>query len=108
MPLNPVQTQFVGTSRQMIERLIRFRSELDAYVLQYANQQTPVPVDGTVLDDNPSGTGPRADAPQLTGTNLANLNTFCTNMRGQLSAANLDVLVRLSVRSVEAILRTPG
>jgi hypothetical protein len=106
MPLNPVQVQYVNAVvRPMIERLILFRSELDAFVLDYDNQQTPLPTTAAVLDDNAAGTAPRTDAPTLTGAQVAQLRTFCAGMRDQISATALNTLVQTAVRSVEAILR---
>lgn len=42
MPLNPVQVKFVNEAvRPMVERVIFFRSQLDAFVQDFDNQQTP-------------------------------------------------------------------
>src|SRR5687768_392321 len=68
-----------------IERVILFRSQLDAFVLDFDNQQTPVPTNATVMDDNSSGTAPRTDAPQLTGAQITSLRNFCAGMRDQIS-----------------------
>lgn len=89
----------------MIEKLIRFRSELDAFVVDYANQQTPLPTTAVSLDDNTDGTAPRTDAPTIQGSHVASLNTFCTNMRDTISGPALNTLVQLAVRPVESILR---
>jgi hypothetical protein len=106
MALTPVQVNFVNQAvRPTIEQLILFRSRLDAFILDFDNQQVPLPTNATVLDDNDTGTAPRADAPQLTGAQVSALRTFCFNMKGQLSDANLATLVSVSVRSVETILR---
>jgi hypothetical protein len=106
MALNPNQVRFVNeVARPMIEKLIRFRSELDAFVMDYANQQTPLPTNAVSLDDNADGTAPRMDAPTLQGSHVASLNTFCTNMRDTISGATLNTLIQLSVRPVETILR---
>lgn len=106
MALNPQQVKFTNeVVRPMIEKLIRFRSELDAFVVDYANQQTPLPTTAVNLDDNESGTAPRADAPTILGSQVVSLNTFCTNMRDQISGTALNTLVQLSVRPVENILR---
>jgi hypothetical protein len=106
MALTPVQVGFVTEAvRPTVEMLILFRSRLDAFILDFDNQQTPLPTNATVLDDNVSGTAPRTDAPQLTGAQVTALRTFCGNMKGQLSDANLATLVSVSVRSVETILR---
>lgn len=106
MPLDTVQVKFVNeTVRPTIERLILFRSQLDAFVLDFDNQQTPLPTDTTVLDDAIGGGSPRADAPQLQGQDVAALRNFCAGMRDQISAGALNSLVAKSVRSVEAIIR---
>jgi hypothetical protein len=106
MALNQVQVKFVNEAiRPMIEKLIRFRSELDALVVDFDNQQTPLPTDGTVLTDNTDGSAPRADAPQITGAQATALRTFCAGMRDQINASAHNILVQLSVRSVEQILR---
>jgi DNA gyrase/topoisomerase IV subunit B len=106
MALNQVQVKFVGeVIRPMIEELILFKSKLDAFVLDFDNQQTPLPTNATVLDDNDAGTSPRTDAPQLTGTQSANLRTFCANMSSQITPTQLAALVNASARPVEHILR---
>lgn len=107
MALNPVQVKFINEAvRPTIEKLILFRSQLDAFVLDFDNQQTALPTNGTVLDDNQDGTAPRTDAPQLTGAQVSQLRTFCANMRDQISGTALNTLVALSVRPVETILRS--
>lgn len=106
MALNQNQVKFTNeVIRPMIEKLIRFRSELDAFVIDYANQQTPLPTNAVSLDDNSDGSAPRTDAPTIQGTHAASLNTFCTNMRDTISGAALNTLVQLSVRPVEQIIR---
>lgn len=106
MALNPVQVKFVNeVVRPMVEKLIRFRSELDAFTLDFANQLTPLPTTAAALDDNSTGTAPRTDAPNITGAQVVSLNTFCTNMRDQISGASLNTLVSVAVRPVEQILR---
>jgi hypothetical protein len=107
MALNPVQVVFVNeVVRPHIERLIRFASELDAFIADYANQQTPLPTDGTVLTDGEGGVAARTNAPQLTGATVASLNTFTVNMRANINAAAYNALVAAAVRPVEAILRS--
>lgn len=109
MALNTVQVKFVNeAARPMIERLILFRSQLDAFVIDFDNQQTPLPTDATVLTDNEAGTAARTDAPQLTGAQMNQLRLFCANMRDQISGTALNTLVGLSVRSIETILRSGG
>lgn len=106
MALTQPQVKFVNdVVRPHIERLIRFTSELDAFTLDYANQQTPLPTDSTVLTDSADGSAARADAPQLTGAMVASLATFTANMRANINAASLNALVAAAVRPVEAILR---
>jgi len=106
MPLNPVQVAFVQDAvRPMIEGIILFRSKLDAFVLDFDNQQTPLPTTAVALDDNPAGMAPRSDAPTITGQQVSNLRTFCANMRDQVTTTNLNALITLSVQTLEAILR---
>jgi hypothetical protein len=109
MALNPVQVKFVNeVVRPMVERLILFRSELDAFVLDFDNQQTALPTTAVALDDNAAGTAPRTDAPAITGAQATSLRTFCVSMRDQITPASLNTLVNVSARSVEQILRTGG
>ena len=106
MALTQPQAKFVNEAvRPMIEKLILFRSQLDAFVLDFDNQQAPLPTNATVLDDNADGSAPRADAPQLTGAQVSQLRTFAANMRDQISGTALNTLVSVAVRPVEAILR---
>lgn len=107
MPLNQVQVAFVrDVIRPMVEKLIRFRSELDAFVLDFDNQQTALPTNATVLEDNADGLTPRADAPNITGAQATSLRNFCLGMRDQITPANLNTLINVSARSVETILRS--
>ena len=107
MALNPVQVAFVReVVRPLVERIILHCNQLDAFIADYDNQQTPIPNSGsTPLDDNNDGTAPRIDAPQLTGDQIGALRTFVGNMRAAVSAGSYNALVSVSVRSVEAILR---
>lgn len=106
MPLNPVQVKFVNeVVRPMTERIILFRSQLDAFVLDFDNQQTPLPTSATALDDNADGTAPRADAPQLTGAQCTQLRNFAIGMRDQISGTALNTLIQVAVRDIENILR---
>jgi hypothetical protein len=105
--LNPVQRAFVNeTVRPMIERLIQFRYELDAFVLDYDNQQAPIPTLADVLNDNADGTAPRTDAPELQGSQLLQLRNFAANMRDQISGAALNALVSLAVRDVLTVMKS--
>jgi hypothetical protein len=104
MPLNQVQVDFVQEAvRPTIEEIILFRSKLDAFVLDYDNQQSPLPTTAAILDDN--GASPRTDAPTLTGANVQSLRTFCANMRDQITPTSLNTLVALSAQPLEHILR---
>lgn len=103
--LDDVQKKFVNEAcRPLIEDLIKFHSRLNSFVLDYDNQQTPITVDTEVLNDG-TGDNPRTDAPNLTGQRLSQLRTFSANMRDQISAATLDILIELAVRDVNTILR---
>jgi hypothetical protein len=106
MALNQNQVRFVNdVVRPMVEQLILLRSKLDAFVLDFDNQQTPLPTNSVVLDDNETGTAPRTDAPTITGAQCTQLRTFCVGMRDQITGTSLNTLTQLSVRSVEQILR---
>jgi|GEM_PF-5946634 len=107
--LNNVQRTYVNeVARPMIERLIKFRYELDAFVLDTDNMQNPIANIADVLNDAEGGTSPRADAPTLQGNQITQLRNFAANMRDQINAATLNTLVSLSVRSVQDILRNNG
>jgi hypothetical protein len=104
--LNEVQRAFVNeAARPMIEKLIRFRYELDAFVLDADNQQAAISTAADVLNDNLDGSAPRADAPQLQGAHLLQLRNFAAAMRDQINGTALNALVALSVRSVNTIMR---
>lgn len=106
MALTPVQVTFVNdVVRPMVEKLILFRSQLDAFVLDFDNQQSPIPTNASVLDDNNTGTAPRTDAPNITGAQANSLRGFCANMRDQISGVALNTLISVAVRDIEAILR---
>jgi hypothetical protein len=107
MPLNPVQVKYVNeVIRPMVENLIRFRSELDAFVLDFDNQQDPLPTDAVPLDDNADGSAPRTDAPEITGAQCTQLRNFALGMRDQITPATLNTLINVSVRPLEQILRS--
>jgi len=106
MPLSTVQVKFVNeAARPTIEQLIAMRYTLDAFVLDFDNQQDPIPTDATVLDDDSSGTSPRTGAPELTGANVQSLRNFAANMRDQINGPALNALVALAVRPVSTIIR---
>lgn len=105
--LNEVQVKFVNeTVRPMIEDLIAMRYRLEAFVLDFDNQQTPIVSDAQVLNDGAGGVTNRSDAPTLTGTNITQLRTFANNMLGQLSGASLNALIALAVRDVNTIVKS--
>lgn len=105
--LNEVQRAYINeTVRPMIERIILFRDELDAFVLEADNQQTPIPNVADTLNDGTGGITPRTDAPTLQGTHVTQLRNFAAGMRDQISGAALNALVALSVRDVRTITRT--
>lgn len=104
--LNEVQRTFVNdVARPMIEKLIKFRYQLDAFVLDTDNQQTAIPNQAEVLNDGVNGVEPRSDAPQLLGTQITQLRNFAANMRDQINGASLNVLVQVAVRDVQTIIR---
>lgn len=101
--LNQVQRNFVReVARPMIERLIIALDDLDSYIVSANNQQTPIVNSADILGDE-DGVSPRVNAPTLTGTNIAQLLTFVTNMRAQVTTAQLNALVALAVRDVRAL-----
>jgi len=104
--LNEVQRLFINeTVRPAIEKIINFRYQLVQLVDEMSNQQTPIANTTDVLGDGPGGTVPRSDAPALTGQNVAQLLTFATGMRDQVSTAALNQLIQLAVRSVNQIVQ---
>ena len=106
MPLNEVQVKFVNEAiRPVVETLIKVESQLSSFVLDFDNQQNPIPTDGTVLDDGAGGAAPRADAPQVTGANATQFREFANNMATQINGAALADLIKLAVRPVSVIIR---
>ena len=103
--LNAVQKAFVSeAARPMIEDLIKFKARLDAFIVDFDNQETPIASTSDALADGANDL-PRTDAPQLTGANLTTMRTICGNMSGQLSGATYNAMVRLAVRDLDTILK---
>jgi len=107
MPLNEVQVKFVNeAARPLIEELVRIKMTiLDPFVVDFDNQQDPLPTDATILDDGNGGEAPRTDAPKLTGANVTALRNFANNMANQISDVDLAAMVELAVRPVAQIIR---
>lgn len=104
--LNEVQRAYINeTVRPMIERIIKMRDDLDAFVIEADNQQTPIPNVADTLGDGPNGTAARADAPVLQGTHVTQLRNFAAGMRDQINGAALNSLVALAVRDYSTITR---
>ncbi len=104
--LNIVQKALVNeTVRPALERMVKIRYYLDALVLELDNQQNPIAATADVLNDAQTGDAPRGDAPNLTGTNIAQLRAFADNMRTQIDATALNSIVALCVRDVDTIIR---
>lgn len=105
--LNQVQQDFVNVAaRQHMETLIKALHDLDTFVADYDALQASanaLPEDATVLDD--AGASPRADAPELTGTNLKALRDFSANMSAIVTDPAKQILVSLMVRSLNNVLR---
>ena len=105
--LNEVQRRYTNeVVRPMIESLIRFRYELDAFVLEADNQQYPIANVAEDLNDGDNGTIPRSDAPVLKANNITQLRNFASGMRDQINVASLNALVALAVRDVQNIVRS--
>lgn len=104
--LSPQQRQHVNeTVRPAIEQLVAIHDWLDGLVTELSNQQEPIANTSDLLGDGPDGTAPRTDAPTLTGQNVAQLLTFATGMRDQITNVALSALVKLSVRDYNTIKR---
>ena len=104
--LNETQVAYVNeTVRPMVERIVRIYSQLDAFVLESGNQQSPIANTADQLADS-NGTLARTDAPALTGQNVAQLATFVGNMRDQINGVALDSLIALMVRDYETVVRS--
>ena len=107
MALNQVQQDFVNNAaRPHLEVMIRIIHQLDTFIADYdAIQATgdALPTDTTILDD--AGAAPRDDAPNLTGTDLANMKTFSANMSAVVGATAKNVLIGKMVRELSSVLR---
>ena len=107
MALNQVQQDFVNNaSRPHLEVMIRILHELDTFIADYDAIQASgdaLPTDSTILDD--AGAAPRDDAPNLTGTDLANMKTFSANMSAIVGATAKQVLISKMVRSLNTVLK---
>ena len=88
-----------------LEKIINFYYYLDGLVTELDNQQDAITNSVDELGDDGTGLNPRSDAPTLTGQHVAQLRAFAANMRDQVSASALDILVSLAVRDVNTIIR---
>lgn len=108
MALNQVQVKFINeAARVHMESIVKALHTLDTFVADYdALQATAdaLPEDATVMDDNTTGTAPRADAPQLTGLNVKQLRDFSASMSAVVNAAAKQVLVGKMVRPLGTVL----
>lgn len=104
--LNTVQKNLVKeTVRPGIEALIAVRFHLDALVQELANQQDPIAATADTLNDDPAADAPRSDAPNLTGQQVSQLQTFAASMRDQIDSTALNTLIALATRDVPTITR---
>lgn len=104
--LNQVQRDYInGVVRPMVEKIINFRYQLDAFVLDADNQQTPIPNVADILNDGNAGTVPRSDAPTILGTQVTQLRNFAAGMRDQVNTAALNALTAIAVRDIPTIIR---
>jgi hypothetical protein len=107
MALNKVQQDFINNAaRPHMEEMIRMVHVLDTYIADYNAIQASVdalPIDATILDD--AGASPRSDAPQLTGADLANMESFSTSMSAVVGAAAKQVLIGKMVRNLNTVLK---
>lgn len=107
--LNPVQVAFVNeTIRPMVESLVKMKFRLDAFNLDYDNQQTPIVEDGDDLGDGVDGLVPRVGAPVWTGTKASQMRTVTGNMAATLSGATLDAMIALMVRDLAIVTGQAG
>ena len=92
--------------RQFLETAIRFVHDADTFNADYAALQASpnaLPEDTTVLDD--AGANPRADAPELTGLNVKQLNDIVAAMSAELTPTAKQVLIGKMVRSLNTVLK---
>jgi hypothetical protein len=103
--LNTVQKNLINaTVRPGIEKIIWMHRYLDNLIIELSNQQTPILSSVDILNDDPILDAPRQDSPNLTGTDVASLLTFATNMRNQVGS-EIPALVGKAVRDVDTITR---
>lgn len=109
MALNQIQRDFVnGAARPHMETVVRILHELDTFVADYDALQASsdaLPEDATVMDDNTSGTGPRTDAPQLTGALVKALRDYSAAMSAVVTANAKQTLIGKMVRALSVVLR---
>ena len=103
--LDPVQVTFINnTVRPMLDALVRAKFRLDAFVLDYDNQQNAIDTTADDLGDGVDGLVPRVGAPVWTGTRLAQFRTVTGAMADALDGATLNVMVELLVRDLSQVL----
>ena len=103
--LDPVQVAFINeTVRPMLEALVKFKFRVDAFVLDYDNQQNAIATTADDLGDDASGTAPRVGAPTWTGTRLGQFRTLSGDMADALNGATLNVMIELMVRDLNSVI----
>ena len=103
--LDPVQVAFMNeTVRPTLEALVRAKFRLDAFVLDYDNQQDAIATTADDLGDGVDGLVPRVGAPVWTGTRLGQFRTVCGNMADALDGPTLNIMVELLVRDLANVI----
>ena len=102
--LDPVQVAFMNeTVRPTLESLVRFKFQIDTFILDYDNQQNAIATTATDLGDGVDGTAPRVGAPVWTGTRLAQFRTLSGSMADALDGTTLDVMIELLVIALKNV-----
>ena len=103
--LDPVQVAFINeTVRPMLDALVKFKFRVDAFVLDYDNQQNAIATTADDLGDDPSGTAPRIGAPAWTGTRLGQFRRLGGDMADALDGVTLNVMIELMVRDLNNVI----
>ena len=92
------------TVRPTLEDVVRFKFRLDAFILDYDNQQNAIATTADDLGDGVDGTAPRVAVPVWTGTRLGQFRTLGGSMADALDGATLNVMIELMVRSLNFVI----
>ena len=88
----------------MLDALVKFTFRVDAFVLDYDNQQNAIATTADDLGDGVDGLVPRVGAPVWTGTRLAQCRTLNGSMADALDGATLNVMIELMVRDLNHVI----